>query len=74
MVSDEDLARARREPTFRRQLVAGNLEHLLTALARLRASPDPDHALSSRQMHEGAELAVKLAEILQRAGGRPRPL
>jgi hypothetical protein len=64
LVTDDDLLRARADPAFRHQLVAGNLEFLLEELNRLRrASPDPKRA---RQIKEGVELAVKLADMLQR--------
>jgi hypothetical protein len=63
LVSDDDLARARSDPDFRHQLMADNLERLLKALNEMRrvksASPD-----AVRQMREGADLAVKLADRL----------
>ena len=71
VVTDEDLAQARRDPGFRKQLIAANLDNLLTALAELRASDNADDPVPSRQIREGVQLAVRLAEILQRAGGRP---
>jgi hypothetical protein len=72
VVTDEDLELARRDPTFRKQLLAANLDYLLAALARLRACENPDDPVPSRQIREGVQLAVRLAEILQRAGGQPR--
>ena len=64
LVSDVDLARARQDPTFRHKLVADSLELLLTELNKLRGmSVD---AARARQIREGVELAVKLAELLQR--------
>jgi hypothetical protein len=70
LVSDDDLARARRDPAFRQHLLTENLDRLLEALNRMRrsrtASPD-----SARQMREGVDLAVKLADRLQRHGGPP---
>jgi hypothetical protein len=72
VVTDEDLELARRDPTFRKQLLAANLDYLLAALARLRACENPDAPVPSRQIREGVQLAVRLAEILQRAGGQPR--
>ncbi len=70
LVSDDDLARARRDPAFRQQLVADNLELLLGQLNKLRAlGADPARA---RQIREGVNLAVKLADLLQRiANDRP---
>ena len=64
LVTDAELARARIDAEFRHQLVAGNLEFLLNQLNRLRTS-EAD-AQSARQIREGVDLAVKLAELLQR--------
>ncbi len=70
VVTDADLARARQDPAFRHQLVADNLEFLLNELNTLR-SVRAD-AMDSKQIREGVELAVKLAELLQRlAAARP---
>jgi hypothetical protein len=67
-VTDEDLARARRDSTFRRQLLAESMERLLDGLNKLRrAEPNAANALQIRQ---GVELAVRLADLLQRAGVR----
>jgi hypothetical protein len=63
-VSDADLARARQDPAFRHQLAADHLDLLLSELKKLR-SGRPD-ATRARQIREGAELAVRLAELLQR--------
>ncbi|HEY1474060.1 MAG TPA: hypothetical protein VGF53_08255 [Pseudolabrys sp.] len=64
-VSDQDLARARSDAAFRQQMLADNLERLLAALKKLRnvASPGPQ---SARQLREGVELAVILADRLQK--------
>jgi hypothetical protein len=67
LVSDADLARARLDPAFRHELVAGNLEFLLGTLNRLRNSEGD--AQSARQIREGVDLAVQLAELLQRIAG-----
>ena len=72
LVTDADLERARVDPEFRHQLVAGNLEFLLGKLNRLR---DSDADASAGQIREGVDLAVQLAELLQRiAGSSPRGL
>jgi hypothetical protein len=72
LVSNDDLARARRDPAYRHRLVADNLALLLAKLNKLQARPSSDpHSVD--QIREGGELAVKLAELLQRidpAGGR----
>jgi len=70
LVTDEELAQARHDPAFRRQLIADSLERLLAALARLRASERANEAGPTRQLREGAQLAVQLASLLQRSGGR----
>jgi hypothetical protein len=68
LVSEEELARARTDAVFRQQLMALNLEKLLAKLNYLRRSSDirPDTA---RQIREGVDLAVKLADRLQQYGG-----
>jgi len=72
LVTDDDLARSRVDPEFRHRLVADNLELLLGQLNRLR-NRKPD-AQSVKQIREGVDLAVQLAEILQRIeqGSAPR--
>jgi hypothetical protein len=67
-VTDEDLARARQDAMFRQQLLADSMQQLLDGLNKLRrAEPNAANALQIRQ---GVELAVRLADILQRAGAR----
>jgi hypothetical protein len=65
LVTDGDLARARQDSDFRHRLVADNLEMLLNQLNRLRSrtGTDPKRA---RHIREGVDLAVKLADLLQR--------
>jgi hypothetical protein len=64
LVTDEDLARSRVDREFRHRLVAGNLELLLDHLNRLRnGKTDPHRA---KLIREGVDLAVQLADILQR--------
>jgi hypothetical protein len=72
LVSDGDLARARHDPAFRQQMLAENLERLLKALNIMRnaQSPTPEAA---RQIREGVDLAVKLADRLQQNAGYPGP-
>lgn len=74
LVSEYDLDRTRRDPEFRQQLLADNLERLLQALNDMRKVPDNDSSDAKRQIREGVDLAVKLAERLQRdnRGGDPR--
>ncbi|MSO67213.1 MAG: hypothetical protein EXQ82_05260 [Pseudolabrys sp.] len=72
LVTEDDLARARRDPEFRQQLMADNLERLLEALNRMRRTSDikPEAA---RQIREGVDLAVKLADRLQQNAPNPGP-
>ena len=65
LVSDDDLARSRHDPAFRHQLVADNLEMLLSELNKLRNRTGQDRKMA-RQIREGVDLAVQLADLLQR--------
>jgi len=69
-VTDEDLDLARRDPAFRQRLIAANLDHLLVALARMQASETASEPEPARQIQEGVELAMKLAQLLHNAAGR----
>jgi phage I-like protein len=68
LVSEDDLARARIDPEFRQQLMAENLEKLLEKLNDLRQAIDSKPE-TARQIREGVDLAVKLADRLQQKGG-----
>ena len=74
-VTEEDLARARRDRAFKQALLATNLDQLLAALHRFKKSRlDPDPA-ATRQMREAVELSVDLADrIRQLAQGSARPI
>ena len=69
LVTDDDLARSRVDPEFRHRLVADNLELLLNQLNRLRNGKTD--ARRAKQIREGVDLAVQLAEILQRIEQAP---
>jgi len=63
LATEADLARARTDPEFRRQMMAQSLEMLIAALHRARQGafrPETVH-----QIKEGTDLAVELAERLQ---------
>jgi len=62
--TEQDLARARSDAAFRQQLLQDNLEWLLDALKKMRRADDPSPE-SARQMREGVNLAVQLADRLQ---------
>jgi hypothetical protein len=64
IVTEADLARARQDYEFRRQLVADNLERLLAGLNKLRRSSELSADERERQLCEGVALAVKLSDLL----------
>jgi hypothetical protein len=72
LVTEDDLARARSDPEFRRRLLAENLDRLLAALNQMRKSSEntPD---SVRYIREGVDLAVQLADLLQQNGRNSGP-
>ena len=72
LITEDDLTRARSDPEFRQQFLAQNLDRLLEALNKLRKASehDPD---ATRLIREGVDLAVKLADRLQRTGNNPGP-
>ena len=59
LVTEDDLARARRDPDFRQRFYADNLDLLLEKLNVMRKSGG-----DARLIKEGVDLAVKLAERL----------
>jgi len=66
LITEQDLTRARNDAAFRQQLLADSLERLLEALTQMRKANDLSPQ-SARQIREGADLAVKLADRLQEA-------
>lgn len=69
-VTDADLARARSDPAFRQKLLTQSLELLLSRMQKMRGSAPRPPAGGAKQLREGVELAVRLAELIQNAGGR----
>jgi len=69
-VTDAELAQARQDPQFRQRLLKQSLELLLAKLQKLRAKPATAKA-SAKEIREGVQLAVRLAELIQAASGRP---
>jgi hypothetical protein len=63
-VTDEELVRARSDSAFRQKLLSQNMEVLLAGLTKLRKTPAANGP-GARQIREGVELAVRLAELLQ---------
>ena len=66
-VTDEDLARARKDKAFRQKLLSDNLETLLSTLNKMRAAHGRLDKEAARQIRDGVDMAVKLAELLQTA-------
>jgi hypothetical protein len=65
LTSDADLKRSRRDRAFRQELLGSQLQALITAMAALKATPDAADGLLAGQLREGADLVVKLADILK---------
>jgi hypothetical protein len=63
-VSEQDLTRARTDPAFRQRLLSYSMELLLDGLKRARKSAAADGG-EDDHIREGAQLAVRLAEIIQ---------
>lgn len=63
LATEADLARARTDPDFRRRMMAQSLELLIAALHRARRGAFQPETV--RQIKEGTDLAVELAERLQ---------
>jgi hypothetical protein len=71
-VTSADLARARSDPAFRQKMLTKSLELLLSRMQKMRNSPVGSGG-GAKQLREGVELAVRLAELIQNAGaGAPR--
>jgi hypothetical protein len=72
-VTEEELARARSDPAFRQKLLSQSLDALLVGLRTLRGGATPEgHSASPKQIREGVELAVRLAELIQNPRDRSR--
>jgi hypothetical protein len=74
-VTNEILARARNDRGFRHRLVLDHLKELMVAMSKARAraqteaSPDP---ATISLLNDGAQLAIKLTEMLRDL--KPGPL
>jgi hypothetical protein len=64
LVTDDDLTRARADPAFRHQIAVESLELLLGRLTKMRSGSE--NAEQALQVREAVELAVRLADLLQR--------
>ena len=73
-VTDEDLERARQDPAFRQKLLSDHLEVLLSDPQQdALDSSDALDTASARQIRDGVDLAVKLADLLQAAKHENEP-
>jgi hypothetical protein len=73
VVTDEDLKRARQDCTFRRKLLSDNLEILLATLNKMRGANRTLDKTAARQIRDGVDLAVKLADLLASAKRESEP-
>ena len=64
LVTERELAQARNDPAFRQQFLARNLGRLLEVLKTMHHAKS-QNPTTERQIKEGADLAVKLADRLQ---------
>jgi hypothetical protein len=65
-VTDAALARARRDPAFKQQLLTTSLERLLAELYRQQQSSSTSDPVLARQLREGAQLATRMADIIRK--------
>jgi len=72
-VTDEELARAREDAAYRHKLLTDNLEFLLAMLNRLRSSKHTTNPVFARQIRDGVQLAVKLADMIQASAENDPP-
>jgi hypothetical protein len=63
-VTEDELARARTDLAFRQKLLSQNMEALLAGIKNLRKAPAAT-GTPDKQIREGVELAVRLAELIQ---------
>jgi hypothetical protein len=64
-VTDAALARARRDPAFKQQLLTTSLERLLAELYKRQDKRGASDPALARQLREGAQLAARLADIIR---------
>ena len=74
LVTEDEFDRARQDPEFRQKLMVDKLDQLLEEIARLRETKPAPDSDTARQIREGVDLAVQLADLLQKAAetGSPR--
>jgi hypothetical protein len=72
-VTDDDLERAGKDPAFRRKLLSENLAVLLVKLNKLRSSSRTLDKAFVCEIRDGADMAVKLADLLEATKGQNNP-
>lgn len=70
-VTDADLAQARSDPAFRQKMLEQNLTALLDGIKKLR-NGHPGAGAGARELREGVQYAVRLAEMIQNVEVRRR--
>jgi hypothetical protein len=65
-ITDEEYAQAQGDPEFRQKLLVDKLDLLLAEIAKMRQTKPAPDSLPARQIKEGVDLAVKLADMLQK--------
>lgn len=70
-VTDADLARARVDEPFRRQMLTRSLGCLLGELSKVQHAPQD--ATRAGQVREGIALAVRLSDLLRRTAADSTP-
>ena len=68
-VTNADLTRAKSDPDFRQKMLTSNLELLLSRMQKMRSAAVGAGG-GAKQLREGVELAVRLAELIQNAGAK----
>ncbi|MGO9702342.1 MAG: hypothetical protein ACLPX7_24125 [Xanthobacteraceae bacterium] len=73
LVTEAELAQARKDRAFRQRLLTRNLELLLGKLqTQRRAARTATATATASQMREGVTLAVRLAELIRTTAAPPR--
>jgi hypothetical protein len=68
-VTDAVLKQARQDPAVRRKLISDNLQFLLNRLNKMRTSNRSLDKAFVCEIRDTADMAVKLADLLQAANG-----
>jgi hypothetical protein len=69
-VTDADLARARRDPAFKQQLLTSSLDRLLAVLYEQQHNCTEADPAQVGRLREGAQLAARLADIIRGIDGQ----